>query len=579
MRALIALWLCLGVVLAQTPNVLLVVADDLGVDNLASYQLGNDLPSTPNLDALAARGVQFRNAYAYASCSPTRAALLTGRHPVRTLVGRHIRHDLNSNPAIGTLRGSELTLPKLLDLAGNGYRHASFGKWHLHDATFPPTAAVDVGGFGHFTGSLAADVPSYFAWPRVAQGQTSTCTTYATTQVTDDALAWLGAQTQPWFCYLAYHAPHAPFHLPPAGLYTRQIGTPPTLRDQYLAMVEALDHELGRLFAALGPTTLANTLVVFVGDNGTPQGLAVPPFRPYRAKTTPYEGGIRVPLLVAGPGVVAPGRSEDALVCAVDVFATVAEVCGAQAALPAWLAIDGISMVPYLQNAAAAPQRQFVFAEEFTGTSWPAPLQNGYTVVRNDRYKLVHRLGGLVEMFDLLADPFEHQDLLLQGVLPPTIQQNFIALIVERNRLRNPTARWQPFGTGCSSAGPVPSTLLTQAPRFGLPTTVQLAGASPNGFALLALGTNARSQGNTTLPLPLLPFGAAAGCQQWFRTEALFARLVDASGAADVTLQIPNLPALLELPMFGGWFVFGPPSPGNPLGLAVATPFASTLGL
>lgn len=579
MRALIALWCCLAALCAQAPNVLLVVADDFGVDNLASYQLGNDLPSTPNLLALAARGVQFTNAYAYASCSPTRAALLTGRHPVRTLVGRHIRHDLNSNPTIGTLRGSELTLPKLLDLAGTGHRHACFGKWHLHDATFAPTAAVDLGGFGQFAGSLAADVPNYFAWPRVAQGQTSTCTTYATTQVTDDALAWIGAQTQPWFCYLAYHAPHAPFHLPPAGLYTRQVGNPPSPRDLYLAMVEALDHELGRLFATLGPNTLTNTLVVFLGDNGTPQSLAVPPFRPYRAKTTPYEGGIHVPLLVAGPGVVTPGRRVDALVSAVDVFATLAEVTGARGAVPPWLATDGISMVPYLQNPTQAPLRSFVFAEEFTGNQWPAPLQNGYTVVRNDRYKLIHRLGGLVEMFDLLADPFEHQDLLLQGVLPPLVQQNFIALIVERNRLRNPTARWQPFGTGCSSVGPVPTTGLSQAPRFGQPTTVQLSGASPNGFALLALGTDARSQGNSALPLPLTPFGAAASCQQWFRTEALFARLVDPSGGAAVPLLIPNLPALLELPLFGGWFVFGPPSPGNPLGLAVATPFASTLGL
>ncbi|MFM1873668.1 MAG: hypothetical protein RL398_3090 [Planctomycetota bacterium] len=583
MRALIAcLWL-VAALLGQSPggpqpNVLVIVADDLGVDSIGCYQEGTDLPSTPNLDALAARGVLFRNAYAYASCSPTRAALLTGRHPARTLVGRHITYHNNTNPRIGTLRAEEHTLPEVLQRANLGYAHAAIGKWHLHDATQGPDAPRQLGGFAHFAGTLGNDVGNYFGWPRTVDGSTATCTNYATQQVTDDALAWIGTQTGPWLCYLAYQAPHAPFHVPPAGTFTRTLGSPPTMRDKYLAMVEAMDYELGRLFATLGQATLANTYVVFLGDNGTPQGIAVPPFLPNKAKTTPYEGGIRVPMLVAGPGVAVPGRTSDALVCAVDVFATALDVTQSTTALPPWLVIDGVSMAPYLQNPQQPPLRTYAFAEEFTGNEWPAPAQNGNTVVRNDRYKLIHRMGGLVEMFDLQNDPREQFDLLATGPLSAPVQQNFIALVVERNRMRTPTAAWMPFGTGCSGAVGMPTTTCGAPPRFGSTMPIQLGNAAPHAFAVLALGFDASMQGATPLPMSLLPFGGGNGCNQWFRMDAVYATLADATGSASIGLTVPNLPQLMEWPLYGGWFVFDLFAPPGTHRLTTARPIVGTLG-
>ena len=227
----------LGTALAAQQNVLLIVADDLGVDSIGCYQEGNDLPATPNLDAIASGGILFRNAWAYPSCSPTRAALLTGRHPTRTMVGRWIYHELNSNPAVGTLQPREHTLPELLDLAGTGHATACIGKWHLHDMTFPATTPVTIGGFDHYTGFLAGQLPDYFAWPRVANGVSQTCNVYATTQQTNDAIAWIQAQAQPWVCYLTYNAPHLPMQNPPASLHNRTLTPTSTNRERYLATI------------------------------------------------------------------------------------------------------------------------------------------------------------------------------------------------------------------------------------------------------------------------------------------------------------------------------------------------------
>ncbi|MBK8099505.1 MAG: sulfatase-like hydrolase/transferase [Planctomycetes bacterium] len=577
MRSLAAGFL-LGVAGSAQANVLVILADDLGVDSIACYREGSDLPNTPNLDALATRGVLFRHAYAYPSCSPTRAALLTGRHPSRTLVGRWIRHENNTGPAVGTLRAGEHTLPELLDRANSGRAHACIGKWHLHDMTFGSTAPA-ASGFGHYTGFLAGQLPSYFAWPRVANGIETTSTVYATTQQTDDALAWITTQTRPWLCYLAFNAPHLPMQAPPPHLHTRTLGPTPSNRQLYLAMIEALDTEIGRLLTTLGPTVVANTHVLFLGDNGSIQNMAVPPFLGGRAKGTPYEGGINVPLLYAGPAVTAPGREVTALACAVDVFATALELCHATSALPAWHATDGISLLPYLTDPAAMPRRTFAFSEEFTGNAWPAPNTNGHATVRDGAFKLIHRYGGgSHELFDLQADPFERTNL-LAGTLSPMQQQHYQALLGEVSRLRTPIARCVPFGSPtCVGSRGVPVLACSAVPRLGSTPRLLLGNAASGTVAVRALGFSHTAQGSAPLPRDLSPWGPAIGCTQWFSLDATDLAITDAAGSASLPIGIPNVPALVETVVFGGWWILDATAPANPAGLVNTTALALVVG-
>ncbi len=572
---ILALALLLGGVRAQS-NVLVVLADDLGVDYVAGYGEGNNAPPTPTIDSLAQQGVLFRNTWAYPSCSPARAAILTGRHPYRTLVGRWIRHPGNSNPAIGTLRDEEWTVPDLLDRAGTGHGHACIGKWHLHDVSFGNAAPITFGGFDVYTGALRGQLPSFTAWPRVENGIEQTETTYATTKTTDDALAWIQGQSGPWFCYLAYNAPHIPFHVPPSNLHTQTSTT--SNRDRYRAMIEAMDTELGRLLQTLGPATLANTHVLFLGDNGSVQNMAVAPFDPSRAKGTPYEGGINVPLIYRGPATVSPGREVTALTCAVDVFATVLELTGAGSALPPWVATDGVSLVPYLTDPQQSPLRTFAYTEQFTGDAWPAPNTNGHATIRNDRYKLIHWYGGNADRFyDLVTDPWETQNL-LAGTMTPSEQQNHAALLGEIANRRSPDGRCVPFGSGCVGSAGVPTVRCSGRPAFGATYRPELQGAPAGTFAILASGWSHTTYLGQPLPRFLAPWGAGPGCTQWLSLDAQIGVVTDSTGTAASPTTIPFSLALMELTLLHGWFVFDPSAPNNPLGLVTTGGLAAVVG-
>ena len=430
-------------------NVLVVVADDLGVDMLSAYGLGSDLPSTPTIDALAAGGVVFTNAWSNPVCSSTRATLLTGRYAFRTGVG----YLVGPSSALA-LSPTELLLPELLDQTSAGYRHAAFGKWHLGNDSVGGSSAPLLAGFATFLGTdgnLGIQPQDYFSWTKNVNGESVPASGYVTSDTVDDALDFALNAPEPWFCYLSFHAPHLPFHAPPAGLHQTDLSTagPPSTdpRPYYKAMIEALDAELGRLLAGLA-SKLDDTTIVFVGDNGTPQEVTVPPFDPNHAKGTIFEGGIRVPLIVASDSVVQPGRTSSALVNTVDVFATVAELAaaplpsqapssapssapgpfgvlerGPQAPLfpTSGEVVDGVSLMPYLLTPNLPSIRTTAFAELFlpNGFGMPTVLRRA---IRNDRYKLVHSIGAFApdaaaleptrSLYDLAADPFETTDLL-----------------------------------------------------------------------------------------------------------------------------------------------------------------------
>ena len=338
------------------------------------------------------------------------------------------------------LAQEELTLPEALDQGSSGYSHAAFGKWHLGGSTLTAEGALDpnLQGYGHYAGLLAGAFVTPFTyelWPETTNGATAIQTRYATSENVDDALRWIDARRGPWFCWLAFNAPHTPFHAPPAELHGQDLpDTDPCLDPVpfYDAMVEAMDAEIGRLLTSLDPAVRARTTVIFVADNGTTGDVTLPPFPADHAKSTLYEGGVHVPLVVSGAGIVAPGREVAALVNTTDLFATVLELCGVD---PGGAAPDSVSLVPHLLNPFQAGQRDWIFAEIFQGSGGggvSGPALGGAAVpqpgpaaclgagvgitqgkaIRGPVFKLIRFDGGDEEFYNLVLDPFEQNDLL-----------------------------------------------------------------------------------------------------------------------------------------------------------------------
>ncbi|MEM7200445.1 MAG: sulfatase-like hydrolase/transferase [Planctomycetota bacterium] len=438
---------------AQAPaqgNVLLVIADDLGTDKLLSYGARRP-PATPRLDALAAGGLQFEQCWANPVCSPTRATIQTGRYSFRTGVGTAI-------PGGPPLDQAERTLAEALAESGAPHATALLGKWHLGGGLASTTESLDPNrqGYAHFAGLLAgafAGPFNYERWPRTEDGATTLSRDYATSVNVDDALAWIDDQSGPWFACVSFNAPHTPFHAPPAALHglTLPPGRPcDRPLPFYKAMVEAMDAEVGRLLDSLDPDVAAATTVIFVADNGTTGDVVSPPLHPDQAKGSLYQGGIRVPLIIAGRGVAAAGRRVSALVNTTDLFVTILQLCGVDPAqLRGGAPADSVSLMPYLRDPTAKAQREHAFAEVFVGTSSTAAsatptgsLQSGSPptgsadagcliagavitsgkTIRNATHKLLRFADGREELYDLTNDPRERTDLLVGGGLQPAAQ-------------------------------------------------------------------------------------------------------------------------------------------------------------
>ncbi|MCH9650596.1 MAG: sulfatase-like hydrolase/transferase [Deltaproteobacteria bacterium] len=429
--ALTALALCFSSAAQARDNFIIVLADDLGVDKIGVYSRddlyghpgeGASPGPTPVIDQLAREGILFRNAYANPVCSPTRAATLTGRHGFRTGIG---------TPANAELPLSEMILPEIL---GATHRTAAIGKWHLgRQLEDHPNDS----GFSRFIGTLT-NIDDYFSWPKTTDGVTvQGRNVYATTDNVNDAISVVsGFGEDPWFVWLAFNAPHTPFHAPPQELHTFQLSGNPvnTAVDHYEAAVQALDTELGRLLDSIPGEVLADTTIIFVGDNGSPRRSVEAPFDGQRAKGTVYEGGTNVPFIVVSPHIPATRRGEEslALVHVVDIHATVAEIAGVSSQ-----GEDSVSLLPYLSDPTRStlPVRPYVYSEQFSPNG-EGPFNVEERGIRDERYKLIWREGDYEEFFDLEEDPFE-DDNLLGGALSAAEQASFDALVASVDRLRN----------------------------------------------------------------------------------------------------------------------------------------------
>jgi len=376
-------------------NILVVVADDLGTDEVNVYEEGPRFtqPPTPNLDAFARAGVLFRNAWSHPACSPTRASLMTGLLPFRTGIGERISftESTRMDPAL-------TTLPEVL--RQQGYAVAMVGKWHLGGDAAPFLEPM-LHGVDLFVGTRQGVSTGYWHFDQRLVTPWSDRAfppdEYSATELTDHALELLRILPEPWFLLLCHHLPHPPFHTPPLDLHG--YGPCPDDRTKYMAMVEALDTEFGRLLAHVDRT---DTTVFFLGDNGAPAEVAT---LPGRGKGTLYQGGIHVPLIVAGAGVGFVGRRCDALVGVTDLYATIAELAGATASTP-----DAVSFA----RALATPDfagRTVVTAERFKPNGM-GPKQVLQRAARDARYKLIlDVLSGRPLFFDLGQDPQERAPL------------------------------------------------------------------------------------------------------------------------------------------------------------------------
>ncbi len=379
-------------------NILLVIADDMGLDACPGYTEGSIKPNMPNLQRMIDNGVTYDNVWSYPLCAPTRASILTGKYGYNTGVLNVTTHN--------NISESETSIQSYLnDKTSNRYAHAIFGKWHLSS---DPSSATNM-GVGTYAGLLKGSLSDYNEWAFTENGTTTDYKGYATTKFTDLAIDWIGDQTKPWFCWLAYTTPHTPFHLPPAVMHSQgnlpddnaSISQNP--RPYFMAMIESIDYELGRIMDSLPQSVLDNTIILFIGDNGTARKVIQSPYS--QGKGSLYQGGVNVPMIISGKNVSRMNERDNSLIATTDLFATIAEIAGID--LPNYE--DSYSFNSTLTSANSG-SRQYVYTEQNT-TAFP----DGYTI-RNEKYKLIQFDANTREMYNLEVDGYENNNLFNGGL-------------------------------------------------------------------------------------------------------------------------------------------------------------------
>jgi arylsulfatase A len=410
-------------------NIILIVGDDLGRNDLACY--GNRFIETPQLDAMAAEGLRFTNAYAAAPlCSPTRASIITGNNPARINLTEHL-HGYSAagpNQKLVTPR-IETGLPPQLTtiseaLAPAGYATAHFGKWHLGAGPNSPAAQ----GFQFVYGGGAEGLPKTFFYPffngkpypgllaDTKEGD------YLDDVLTTKALDFISRKKDSsFFMELNFYAPHVPIEGKPALVekYHQKraaSGYKGLPEDEYAAMVENIDYNIGRVINHLKQNGLdKNTIIIFTSDNGGLDVEEVPAFAKHTPPTSNaplkggkgylYEGGIREPWIVWMPSVITKARAENTLVTTDDIFNTCMQLAGVDKKSP-----DGVGLAPLLTGK-PLPERDYCL--HFPHYS-PQRGKPG-AVIRRGNYKLIEWYeDGKLELFDLSSDEGETTNIAAQ---------------------------------------------------------------------------------------------------------------------------------------------------------------------
>jgi arylsulfatase A len=426
-RRLLLVWCCLAFACcgsaASAPNVVLILADDLGWTDLGCF--GSDFHETPHLDRLAAEGMRFTQNYSACTvCSPTRAALMTGKYPARLHITDWIPGLMPSNPKLLVpdwtkfLPVAETTIAKVFQSAG--YATASIGKWHLGEGEHAP----ENHGFRvNIAGINAGGPPSYFAPWKIATLGEGNEGDYLTDRLGKEAARFIeAAKGQPFFLYLPHFAVHTPIQGRPdlVEKYTRKLQADPKVRHKnpvYAAMVESLDAAVGRVLSKLDQLNLAShTIVIFTSDNGGLTTRGTTTNAPLRyGKASAYEGGVRVPLIVRWPGVTPADSVDDTPVITMDLFPTLVEMAGLR--LPQATSLtgvsgrDGISLVPLLRREGRL-QRRDLFWHYPHHQHYQLGGAMPYGAIRSGDYKLIEFFNDMrVELYNIREDISEEHDL------------------------------------------------------------------------------------------------------------------------------------------------------------------------
>ncbi len=342
--AALLLAVCVSAADNPRPNIVVVLADDMGWGDSAPY--GNKIIQTPNLSRLAAEGVRFTQSYAAAGvCSPSRSAILTGRTPYRNGVWQHLSGNTETH-----LRTSEITYPKLLK--GIGYETCHVGKWHLNSVpqfNVPEYPQPGDHGYDYWMATQNNAVPSHQNPDNFVRNGTPVgeLTGYSSHLVAAEAVHWLKNihdPAKPFALSIWFHEPHKPIATDPK--YSDLYGNDPNRI--YQGNVTQMDAGLGRVMQALDELGLTeNTWIIFMSDNG-PEGQSETNGGSTGGlrgrKRSDHEGGIRVPGIARWPGRIKPGTVSDVPVVGTDIFATVLDITGLP--LPTRRTIDGVSMLP-----------------------------------------------------------------------------------------------------------------------------------------------------------------------------------------------------------------------------------------
>jgi len=323
------------------------------------------------------------------------------------------------------LPSSEVTLQEYIsDETNNSYASAIIGKWHLsgnNTSVSPESFGID-----YYAGLFRGAVNDYYQWQLTEDGVGTLQTDYITESFTDLSVEWVSQQDKPWFLWLAYNAPHTPFHVPPANMH--QQGDLPEYVDgldpipYYMAAIEAMDFQIGRLLDSMEEEERENTVIIFIGDNGTPVEAAQLPYSSNTVKGTLFQGGINVPMFVSGVDVTRVGV-DDNLITSTDLFATISQIAGVSKSE----INDSRSFESLLSQSSTL--REFQYTEMDSGNldDW---------AIRNSTYKLIISASGTEQLYNLFIDPYELNDL-MTNTLSSAASDSRQELLEELLNIRN----------------------------------------------------------------------------------------------------------------------------------------------
>ena len=428
----------------KQPNFVFILVDDLGWTDLGCY--GSTFHETPNIDQLASESMLFTNAYAACPvCSPTRAAIMTGKYPSRLNITDWIPGDDPKNrELLGTTDENELSLQEITlaeALKENGYKTFFAGKWHLGDEDFyPENQGFDINIGGHHRGSPPGGYYTPYKNPKLTDGSEGE---YLTDRLTDESISFMKENKEnPFLLFLSFYTVHTPIQANKEYISYYQeklqdLGNPVTervpeheafstqqqLNTNYASMVHAMDANIGRLLSAIDALGLSdNTVIIFTSDNGglstisSPTWAAPTSVKPLRAgKGWCYEGGIRVPLIIRTPEMKKPIVNNEAVI-SMDFYPTMLELAG----LPLLLDqhIDGQSL-SHLLHGSVEFEREDIFWH------YPHYHSSGWTpgaAIRSGKWKLIEFYDlNKVELYNLESDPGESTN--LAGEYPEKIEE------------------------------------------------------------------------------------------------------------------------------------------------------------